>query len=93
MLSDIDEDGVYRLAAAVVRGVEDPAEVQAWREVGDSIRARLGHRQPQRTNGAARPVGHMDMTWSMGDDRSGKRRTRGRRSGSARISARKRGAA
>lgn len=55
MLNDIDEAAVYRLAAAVVKGL--PADERAkWRETGHRIAARLAR---QNKRAAAKP-GHMD---------------------------------
>lgn len=77
-MEDVCIDGWYALASAVVKGLEDPTEREAWREVGERIRDRLSHPQPLRSVGAARPIGHMDTKWAVPDGRAGKR-TRGRR--------------
>lgn len=89
-MDDLNIDAWYKLAAAVVRGIEDPDEREAWRELGDSILARLDRRRPLRTPGAVGP-GHMNPIWTEPDGRTGNKRTRGRGAGSARISARDRG--
>ena len=82
MLRDINEDGVYRLAAAVVKGLP-AAERAQWLDVGRAIQERLATTSPAVR--AARP-GHMATIWGESDGR--KVSARGRRRGSAPISAR-----
>lgn len=83
-MDDVIIDGWYKLAAAVVKGLPaDDPELLHWREAGHRIRARIDGR-PATAIGSARP-GHMTTVWGESDGRSS---ARGRRRGSAPISAR-----
>ena len=87
MLSDIDEDGVYRLAAAVVKGLPDDERAE-WDDVGRRI---MQDRPRSSALLVARSIGRMDRTYALEDGRTESNRSRGRRSGSARISAKDQG--
>lgn len=84
MLNDIDVAGVYRLAAAVVKGLPaDDPERERWIAVGHRIRERLAE-TPTRRMGAARP-GHMSTSLVETNSRIATREARRKRT---RISAR-----
>ena len=84
-MEDVIIDGWYKLAAAVVKGLpKDDPERERWREVGQRIRSRMAGERPATALGAAHP-GYMTTVWGESD---GRRRPRGSRRNSARISAR-----
>ena len=79
MLSDIDEDGVFRLAAAVVKGLPaDSPERAEWEIFGRRLQSRIASAPARPIQGkAGRRIGHMDSLENP-DDRvvHGRRRRR-----------------
>ncbi len=58
MEDEVSREGLYRLAAAVVRGTIDPAEKEKWRQWALARGARDGAGPPHAAQQARRP-GHM----------------------------------